>query len=117
MEYPQGGEWVELTGLTPAGRTLFQLPAIEVPVEFTDRDFEREEVQAVIDTIVIEPDEGRFTMTWRASRPLNQNIFELVQCVVGRMPRGWYRARALGKDYYPSIRELVVARSEEVEPA
>lgn len=117
MPYPQGGEWVELTGLTASGRTVFQLPTIEVPVEFTDRDYEREEVQAVVDTLVIEPDEGRFTMTWRASRPLKQNIFELVQCVVGRMPQGWYRARALGKDYYPSIRELVAARAEEAAPA
>jgi hypothetical protein len=117
MDYPVGGEWVELTGLTPQGRTLFQIPEIGLPVEFTDQDFKREEMAAVIDTLMIEPDEGRFSMTWRASRPLRQNIFEVVTCVVGRMPRGWYRARTLGKDYYSSIHEFVAARVEEAEPA
>lgn len=114
MPYPEGGEWVELTGLTPAGRAVFRLPSVEVPVEFTDRDFEREETAAVADTIVIEPDEGRFSVVWRASRPLKENIFEVTQCVVGRMPRGWYRARELGKEYYPSLGEMVAARREGV---
>lgn len=113
MDYPQGGEWVELIGLDPRGRTVFQLPSMEVPVEFTDRDYQREELRAAPDTIVIEPDEGRLTVAWRASRPLRQDIFELRQCVVGRMSRGWYRARALGKDYFPSLKELVATRAEE----
>lgn len=113
MDYPKGGEWVELTGLTPEGRCLFRLPSVAVPVEFTDQDFEREETEAVCDTIIIEPDEERFMMIWRASRPLKQNIFEVTQCVVGRMPRGWYRARDLGKEYYPSLGQLVAARQGE----
>jgi hypothetical protein len=112
MDYPRGGEWVELIGLTPEGRTVFQLPNVEVPVEFTDRDFQRSQTSAVIDTVVLEPDRGRFTMVWRASRPLVENIFELTQCVVGRMPRGWYRARDLGKTYYRTLGELVTRRAE-----
>ncbi len=50
---------------------------------------------------------------WRASLPLRRNIFELKQAVVGRMPRAWYRARDLGKDYYRSIGELVTLRASE----
>jgi hypothetical protein len=113
MPYPQAGEWIELTGLTPEGRTVFQIPPFDLPVEFTDREFRREVVWPVLDTIVIEPDLGRFTLAWRTSRPLHENIFELTQCVVGRMPRGWYRARALGKDYHASLGELVSSRAEE----
>ena len=36
-------------------------------------------------------------------------MFEVAQVVAGRMPRGWYRARELGKTYYPSLKELVDA--------
>ena len=38
---------------------------------------------AVMDTIIIEPDERHFVVLWRASRLLQENMFELVQCVVG----------------------------------
>lgn len=113
MDYPKGGEWIELENLTPAGQTRFRLPRVQVPVEFTDEHFEREETQAVADTLIIEPDAGRFMLVWRVSRPLKRNLFELRQCVVGRMPRGWYRARALGKDYYPSLSAMVAARAGE----
>jgi hypothetical protein len=115
MDHPEGGEWVELTGMTPEGRTLFRLPTVDVPMEFTDQDFERQETRAVPDTVVIEPDLGRFMVVWRASRPLKTNIFEVTQCVVGRMPRGWYRARTLGKEYYPSLGRLVASRGDELE--
>ncbi|MFC1660894.1 DUF2169 domain-containing protein [Gemmatimonadota bacterium] len=113
MDHPKGGEWVELFNLTPEGKTVLQLPEMEMPVEFTDEDFERTEVQAVIDTIIIEPGHGRIMLVWRASRALKRDIFEMRQGVVGRMPSGWYRARSLGKDYYPSLKELVASRAEE----
>jgi hypothetical protein len=113
IDYPGGGEWVELVNLTPNNYVQFQLPRIDVPVEFTNENNERATIKAVIDTILIEPDAGRFTMVWRTSLPLVRNIFELKQAVVGRMTRAWYRARDLGKDYYPSINALVAARAEE----
>jgi hypothetical protein len=42
-------------------------------------------------------------------------MFEVAQIVVGRMPRGWYRARELGKTYYPSLKDLVNTRRTERE--
>ncbi len=113
IDYPRGGEWVELYSLTPEGRTVFPLPPVELPIEFTNASYERTEMPAVVDTIIIEPDQRRFMMVWRASLPLRRNIFEIKQGVVGRMPRGWYRARDLGKDYYRSIRDLVAIRASE----
>jgi len=107
LPHPVGGEEVVLTNLTPQGRTAFHLPTIDMPVEFTNASYERTEQQAVLDTIVLEPDLDRFTCTWRASHPLKRNMLEMRQCVVGRMPRGWYRARDLGKTYYPSLGALV----------
>ena len=69
----------------------------------------------VIDTIVLEPDNGTFSLTWRASVPLQKNIFEIVQVLAGHMQRGWWRARELGKDYYPSLGELISTRKREAE--
>ena len=107
--YPLGGDEIVINNLTPHGRTAFRLPRIDLPVEFIDARYERDEQQAVLDTIVIEPDMGRFTLAWRASHPLKRNIIEMRQCVIGRMPRGWYRARDLGKTYYPSLVALAAA--------
>lgn len=113
IEYPKGGEEVELLNLSPQGRTRFRLPTIPVPVEFTNADYDRTETGALLDTVIIEPDASRLMLVWRTSMPLKRNILEAKQAVVGRMPRGWYRARTLGKTYYPSLDTLVRARSAE----
>lgn len=110
IPYPHGGEEVILENLTPQGHTRFELPRIEMPVEFSLVTRQRQETHAVIDTIVIEPDLMRFTMTWRASLPLRRNIQEVQRIIVGRMSRGFYRARATGKTYYPSLKVLVQSK-------
>ncbi len=115
MPYPRGGERIELINLTPEGRTTFSLPRIQVPMLFIKKNFENEEKDAVIDTVHIEPDLGRFMVTWRSFIPLRKNMFEIVQVVAGRMPRGWYRARKSGKTYYRSLGELANVRKEEAE--
>ncbi len=115
MPYPVGGEEVLLLNLTPEGRTAFRLPKDEVPIVFFRKRGPREETNGVIDTIVIEPDSGLFTITWRASVPLRKDIFEIGQVLAGRMPRGWWRARERGKAYYPSLGHL--ARSSKAEVA
>ncbi len=111
MPYPKGGEEVVLTNLTPEGDTRFRLPEVPVPIEFSLKNYERKMISGVIDTIVIEPDKKRFMMTWRASLPLKRNMFEVTQVVVGKMPKAWYRARELGKTYYPTLGALVRAKA------
>ncbi len=106
IPYPRGGEKVRLVNLTPQGRTGFRLPTVSMPVEFTDADRERTRQEAVLDTVIIEPDLERLLLVWRTSIPLKRNIHEMKQCVVGTMPRGWYRARDLGKTYYRSLAQL-----------
>jgi hypothetical protein len=112
IDYPRGSEQIILENLTPSGYLAFPLPIINVPVVFYRRDAENEETRAIIDTIVLEPDLGRFTMTWRASLPLRRNMFEVQQVLAGEMPRSWHRARELGKTYYPSLGAMVEARKE-----
>ncbi|MCP5444544.1 MAG: DUF2169 domain-containing protein [Chromatiaceae bacterium] len=107
MPHPQGGEDVFLHNLTAEGQTGFQLPEIDLPVVFFYKKGGKLEHRAVIDTIILEPDEGLFTMTWRATVPLKKNIFEIPQVLVGRKSRAWWRARELGKSYYPSLDHLI----------
>ncbi len=113
IDYPKGGEVVELMNLTPEGRLRFELPKIKLPVEFTNIKDERTLREAVLDTILIEPDEGRLILTWRTSAPLKRSMLELRQLVIGTMPRGFYRAREGGKAYYPSLSKLVRSGREE----
>lgn len=108
-----GGETVTLTNLTPEGTVRFAIPTVEMPIVFFSKKGEKHEAQGGIDTIIIEPDKRRFMLTWRQSYPLKRNIFDVVQVVVGVMPRGWYRARELGKTYYPSLGALVAAKMKE----
>ena len=113
IDYLRGDEEVMLLNLTPQGQTAFRLPRREVPVTFYLKNYEEKEVDAVGDTLIIQPDLGRFMILWRAALPLRKNMFEVAQVVAGRMPRGWYRARELGKTYYPSLKALVDARRAE----
>jgi hypothetical protein len=96
--------------LTPDGNRRFRLPRLRVPVEFCRPSGESETVDAVLDTLLLEPDKNRFVLCWRASIPLKKNMFEIQQGIVGRMSAGWYRARELGKTYYPNLHELIADR-------
>ena len=65
IPYPKGGEEVEVDNLTLGGRTHFKLPVVSLPIEFALRTGESCEVEAVIDTIILEPDSGRLQQAWR----------------------------------------------------
>ncbi|MCU7927602.1 MAG: DUF2169 domain-containing protein [Candidatus Thiodiazotropha sp. (ex Dulcina madagascariensis)] len=106
MSYPQGGEGVFLENLNRQGQLSFQLPDLGLPVVFFRKRGGSDAMQAVVDTIVLEPDEGVFSLTWRATLPLQRNIFEISQVLVGRQTKAWWRARELGKQYAPSIAHL-----------
>lgn len=105
-DHLKGGEEVELGNLTPAGRAVFRLPRIDVPVVFAFAAGPRKELPGTLDTVVLEPDAGRFLATWRANLPVRRNVFEVEHIVAGRMSPAFYRARALGKRYGRSLRDV-----------
>lgn len=107
MPYPKGGEQVMLKHLTTKGMTTFKLPQKSMPVQFIYHRGRDNKVDAVIDTVLIEPDQNRFMLTWRVSLPLRKNCFELKQVVAGEMPRAWHRARRTDKPHYASIAEFI----------
>jgi hypothetical protein len=93
IPYPRGGEEIVLVNLTAAGRTSFVLPAFEAPIHFFLKKGDREDGTLVLDTIMIEPNVERFTLTWRTTRPLKRNIFEIAQAMVGKRSQSWWAAR------------------------
>lgn len=62
----QGGETVELRGLTPNGLLHFALPLLGIRVVYR-LDASTQERAGVLDTVVVEPDTGRLVMVWRAA--------------------------------------------------
>jgi len=90
---PVGEQLVTLVNLTPDGRREFLLPHFEAPIHIFPKKGEREDLTAQADTIVIEPDMERVTITWRVARPLRKNMFEIAQVLVGRKGREWWQQR------------------------
>jgi hypothetical protein len=84
---------VTLTNLTADGLREFVLPHFEAPVHVFPKRGEREDLAATLDTIVFEPDQERFTMSWRVTRPLRSNMLEIAQVLVGRKGREWWQQR------------------------
>lgn len=109
IDYPKGGEPVELINLTPQGYRGFRLPDLSMPVTFVLRDETDIQSQAVCDTIIIEPDSRRLMLVWRASYRLRRSIFEVSQIAAGRMSPAWYHARRTGREYYASLAAFIKA--------
>jgi hypothetical protein len=87
VDHPVGGEEVELLNLTPGGRCEFRLPTLDLVFEYFYKNGRRAKKHGVIDTVMIEPDRGHFTMTWRAALPLRRNLHELASVVAAHAPR------------------------------
>lgn len=104
--YLRGGEEVALVNLAPQDRLYFKLPKLDMPIVFFYKKGGRHETTGVIDTLLLEPDAGVFSICWRASLPLKKNMFEIPQVLAGKMSPAWWRARELGKTYYPSLAHL-----------
>jgi hypothetical protein len=110
-QFLQGEEEVVLENLTPVGGIrIFRVPKRQMPVTFLPHRGADIVEKAVCDTLLIEPDLNRFSLTWRVSLPLRRNIFDIKQTIVGDLPRSFYsrrRAEFLGKTYYSSLAALI----------
>jgi hypothetical protein len=91
--HPLGSMPVSLLNLTPDGRRDFVLPQFEAPIHVFPKNGDREDLTAPVDTVMIEPDLERVTMTWRIARPLRQNMFEIAQVLIGRKGNEWWQQR------------------------
>lgn len=84
---------VLLSNLTPEGLTRLTIPSLVAPVHVFSKRGAREDYQATLDTIVIEPEQQRFTLSWRMARPLKKSLHEIAQVLVGKKGREWWQRR------------------------
>src|SRR4029453_18387675 len=108
-DYLVGGERVELSNLSPEGRLSFVLPDLTMPLRFRF-PARVEEVRAVADTLILEPDAGRFQVVWRASRPVTGKLLDLGEVWVGQPTRGRLRALEGRKRYLEKPRRTAAVR-------
>jgi hypothetical protein len=113
LALPVGEHTVTLLNLTRDGHRVFTLPHFEAPIQIFPQRGPREDVTALADTIVIEPDLERVTMTWRVARPLKRNMFEIGQVLVGRKGPEWWQKRAPRTFPIPIVVEFVPVPGEE----
>jgi len=90
---PQGPIPVDLSHLSASGDCSFVLPAMNAAVHVFPRRGRAERHVAQLDTIVLEPDQGHCTLTWRYTRPLVNDLFEIAQVLVGNQNQTWWLAR------------------------
>lgn len=84
---------VTLANLTPDGVAHFTIPHLIAPVHVFPKRGEREDYTAALDTVVVEPDAQRFSLSWRVARPIRKNFFEIAQVLVGKKGTEWWQQR------------------------
>lgn len=111
-DFLKGGEEVILVNLTLQGRTAFKIPTMREPFDVLYNNGNTKRLAGAIDTIVLEPDLGRFTLSLRASFPLRRNLHEVCEVAVGRVlpqPVSEETADVMPKPHYKSLAHLVAA--------
>ena len=99
IDQPRGGEEVQLVNLTPRGREVFRLPGTALPIAlFKGREKAFEE-EVLPDTILLDPENRRFSLVWRVQQRIRRTILDFTECWVGSPTRAMVRARATGKRY------------------
>lgn len=85
--YLQGNEPVEVHGATPDGPISFNLPMAYLDVQVkVDGSLERPPVN--LETVLIEPDENRLCLTWRAALPCDRKVLKVEKVTVARRRPG-----------------------------
>lgn len=123
IDYPRGGEEVALLNLSDKGRSAFRLPAnLKLAMLIVFHDDSTREAATVVDTVILEPDANRLTLTWRASSPLGRNIREVAKVIVGQTTDQFEQAKAKeermrAKQHFKSLAQLIAWTKEAYPPA
>ena len=84
----QGGEVVDLRGLTPSGTLRFPLPVVQVQAAYRIHQHTTAR-PAALDTVIIEPDAGRLVMVWRAALPCDKKALKVREVEVRLLEASW----------------------------
>jgi hypothetical protein len=79
--YLQGGEPVRIDGMTPDAPIAFAIPAVRLSIEATVAGATQTPT-ANLETILIEPDANRASLTWRAAIPADRQVLKVEKIVV-----------------------------------
>lgn len=79
---PHGGEQIVVTGMTPDGSLGVTLPPCDVNLGLHYRS-RSEHKPMDLDTVMLEPDERRLILTWRATADIHGDPFNLLEMVIG----------------------------------
>lgn len=83
----RGDEEVEATGVMPAGRLAFRLPAMEI--EVSCRLANRwHTAPAKLDTVVIQPDQARLVLVWRSGFACDKKALQVSEIRVSASSNG-----------------------------
>lgn len=80
--YLGGDELVQVSGASPSGEVRFQLPAVRPKITFR-LDEETHARPANLDTVLIEPDQGRVLLVWRAAFQCDKKVLRVREIGVG----------------------------------
>jgi hypothetical protein len=98
------GDVVRLSNMTVAGLEQFRLPDARFPVTIVTSD-EMSESVAVVDTVIIEPAQRRFSLLGKAQADLLNGPSSLGQVIVGDLTAGMRKAIESGR-HYPWSRRM-----------
>ena len=88
-----------LVNLTQEGRVDFRLPSTSLPITLFKGGERFFEANIHPDTILLEPENRRFSLVWRVSQRVHKTILDFSECWVGPPTESMLRARATGRAY------------------
>ncbi len=104
MPYIKGGERVTLSNLCEGRKEItFTLPDSDIYMAVQRKGGDEEILDVCADTLIIEPEEKRFSIVYRAHTAIQYYSSELETLIVGKPTKAWRRAKMLGKTYKRNI--------------
>lgn len=85
--YLSGGEPIEVDGASPEGPIAFPIPAANLRVEVKVAG-SVEYPPVNLETVLLEPDENRVALTWRAALPCDRKVLKVETVTVTRQRSG-----------------------------
>ncbi|RWO01971.1 DUF2169 domain-containing protein [Mesorhizobium sp.] len=99
IDPPRGGEEVQLVNLTPEGRVSFRLPPTGLSMTLFKQQNKVFDASVYPDTLLIDPENRRFSLVWRVSQRIQRMVLEFTECWVGPPSESMLRALDRGKEY------------------
>ena len=89
IDFPQGGEPVEIVHLTPVARVVTRLPQVSVVINFNRRSGRVTQKLANLDTVLVLGEAMQLCLTWRARLVTERDLFEVESITIssrGELP-------------------------------